>query len=150
VAEKHVHEGGSVMQKFKFIVTGLTVLAVLVPLWVTRGAAQNEKLIGTWNVTLEANSEFGSEARRGNSDTETLTISQKGGKYTVEHKSLRGDQTYDAKVDGNSIFWTEDRKTDKGESVKVNYSATLHGKRLDGSYEGGPYDRGFTAKRAGK
>jgi hypothetical protein len=99
-------------------------------------------------VTLEANSEDGADARRGDSDTETLTISQQGGKYKVVHKSPRGNQTFDASVDGNSIYWTEERKTKKGDTVKVKYSATLNGKTLDGNYQGGPYERGFTAKRA--
>jgi hypothetical protein len=136
------------MQKSRFIISGLTVLALLLSMSVTLAAAQNDKLVGTWKVTLEANSSQGADARRGDSDTETLTISQEGGKYKVTHKSHRGDQTYDATVNGNSISWTEERKTHNGETVKVNYNATLNGDTLNGGYQGGPYERGFNAKRA--
>jgi hypothetical protein len=135
------------MQKSRFIVSGLTVLTLLLSLSGAHATPQNDKLVGTWKVTLEANSSQGADARRGDSDTETLTISQEGGKYKVTHKSHRGDQTSDATVDGNTISWTEDRNAGHGDTVKVNYSATLNDDTLNGSYKGGPYERGFNAKR---
>jgi hypothetical protein len=141
-------QGESTMQKSRFILSGITVLTLLLFVSVTRANAQTDKLVGTWEVTLQPNSVEGAAAEGGDTDTETLIISQEGGKYKVTHKSHRGDQTCGATVDGSSIYWTEERKTIKGDIVKVNYSATLNGRTLDGSYKGGPFDRAFTAKRA--
>jgi hypothetical protein len=142
-------EGESTMQKSRFIAPALTVLALLLSMAVTSSSAQDNKLVGTWKVTLEANSGGGAaEQGGGGGGTETLTISQEGGKYKVIHKSHRGDQTCDAMVDGNNISWTEQRKTHNGDTVKVNYNATLNGDTLNGSYQGGPYERGFNAKRS--
>jgi hypothetical protein len=136
------------MQISRFMVSGLTVVALLLSMAATRATAQSDKLVGTWKVTLEANSGGGAAAQGGDGATETLTISQEGGKYKVIHKSHRGEQTCDATVDGNNISWTEQRKTHDGETVKVNYNATLNGDTLNGGYKGGPYERGFNAKRS--
>jgi hypothetical protein len=136
------------MHKSRFILSALTILAVLVSMSVSRANAQDNKLVGTWKVTLEANSGGGAAAQGGGGATETLTISQEGGKYKVVHKSHRGDQTCDATVSGNSISWTEERKTRNGDTVKVNYNATVNGDTLNGGYQGGPYERGFNGKRA--
>jgi hypothetical protein len=136
------------MQKSRFILSGLTVLALLLFIVVTRTTAQSEKLVGTWSVTLEANSGGGAAQEGGGGGTETLIISQESGKYKVIHKSPRGEQTCEATVNASNITWTEERKTHKGETVKVNYNATLNGDTLNGTYQGGSYSRGFNAKRA--
>ena len=136
------------MQISRFTVSGLTVVALLLSMAATRATAQSDKLVGIWKVTLEANSGGGAAAEGGGGATEILTISQEGGKYKVIHKSHRGDQTCDATVDGNIISWTEQRKTHDGTTVKVNYNATLNGDTLNGGYKGGPWERGFNAKRS--
>lgn len=127
------------MQISRLMLSGLTVVALLLSMAATRATAQSDKLVGTWKVTLEANSDAGAAAQGGDSVTEILTISQEGGKYKVIHKSHRGNQTCDATVDANNISWTEQRKTHSGETVKVNYNATLNGDTLNGGYKGGPY-----------
>lgn len=136
------------MQKSKLILCGLTVLALVLFIAVTRTTAQNDKLVGTWSVTLEANSGGGAAQEGGGGGTETMIISQEGGKYKVIHKSPRGEQTCEATVNANNISWTEERKTHKGDTVKVTYNATLNGDTLNGTYQGGSNSRGFNAKRA--
>jgi hypothetical protein len=147
-ARETASEGESTMHKSRSTLSALTFLALLLFMSVSRATAQDNKLVGTWKVTLEPNSAGGAAAEGGGGATEILTISQEGGKYKVIHKSHRGDQTCDATVDGNNISWTEQRKTHDGTTVKVNYNATLNGDTLNGGYKGGPWERGFNGKRA--
>ena len=51
------------MQISRFTVYGLTIVALLLSMAATRATAQSEKLVGTWKVTLEANSGGGAAAQ---------------------------------------------------------------------------------------
>lgn len=79
---------------------------------------------------------------------QTLTITQDGDKVKVDHKTPREEQTYDATVSGNSISWTEERPGRDGNTMKIDFKATLDGDTLTGTMGGGQFSRNFTAKRS--
>jgi hypothetical protein len=66
----------------------------------------------------------------------------------VTHKTPCGDNTSDATVSGHTIWWTEQRTGRNGETMKIDFNATLDGDMLKGTVSGGRFNREFTAKRS--
>ena len=145
------------MQKFRRGLAGLGIFALL--LSVTGGvvAAEDANFVGSWDVTMtgggggQGQGGGGGGYRRGGGGgrgAQSLTITQDGDKYKVDHKTPRGEDTYDATVSGNTISWTEQRENSKGNAMKVECQATLDGDTLTGTMSSGQFSRNFTAKRS--
>ncbi|MFZ0334915.1 MAG: hypothetical protein WAL69_12335, partial [Candidatus Acidiferrales bacterium] len=79
---------------------------------------------------------------------QSLVITQDGGKYKVDHKTQRGDVTSDATVNGNAISWTEERQGRNGNTMEMQFKATVDGDSMTGTMSGGRFNRDFTAKRS--
>jgi len=117
----------------------------------TPAAQQAANFVGTWQITPAVNGQGGEgENRRGGGGggEQSLTITQDGDKYKVSHQTRRGDNSYDATVSGNTITWTEQRQRRDGQTMQIQYSATLDGDTMKGTMGGGQFSREFTAKRA--
>src|SRR5580698_8039499 len=77
----------------------------------------------------------------------TLVITQDGSNYKVTHKTQRGDVTSPATLSGNTLTWTEEREGRDGNSMKINFKATVDGDTMKGTLGGGQFNRDFTATR---
>ena len=134
------------MQKAKLEFTGLCVFVLLLSLAATRTSAQNApNFVGTWDMTVQA-PEGGGGNRGGGA--QSLVIAKDGDNYKVTHKTPRGEVTSDATVDGSSISWTEERQGRNGNSMKIEFKATVDGDSMKGTMGGGQFSRDFTAKRS--
>jgi hypothetical protein len=135
------------MQKAKLGFAGLCVFALLLTLSATRTSAQNApNFVGSWDMTMQA-PEGGGGGNRGGG-AQSLTITQDGDKYKVTHKTPRGEVSSDAAVSGNAISWTEERPGRDGNTMKIEYKATVDGDSMKGTLSGGQFSRDFTAKRS--
>lgn len=101
---------------------------------------------GTWDMTMAAMQGGGGN---GGGGAQSLVITQDGDKYKVTHKTQRGDVTSDATVDGSSISWTEQREGRNGNTMQMQFKATVDGDSMKGTMGGGRFSRDFTAKRSG-
>lgn len=136
------------MHKMKWTLGGFCVLALLLSLVAIPANAQNApNFVGTWDMTMAAPQGGGGNGG-GNGTAQSLVIMQDGGKYKVTHKSPRGDVTSDATVDGSSISWTEERQGRNGNTMQLQFKATVDGDSMTGTMNGGRFSRDFTAKRA--
>jgi hypothetical protein len=136
------------MQKTKWILAGICMFALLLSLAATRANAQNgPNFAGNWDMTMAA-PEGGGGNGGGGGAAQSLVIAQDGGKYKVTHKTPRGDVTSDATVDGNAISWTEERQGRDGNTMQIQFKATVDGDSMKGTMSGGRFSRDFTAKRA--
>ncbi len=138
------------MQKTKWILGGICIFALLLSLAAIPAKAQNApNFVGTWDMTMAApqNGGGGGGGRGGNGGAQSLVITQDGDKYKVTHKTPRGDVTSDATVDGSSISWTEQREGRNGNTMQIQYKATVDGDSMTGTMSGGRFSRDFTAKR---
>jgi hypothetical protein len=134
------------MQKAKWIFGGICIFALLLSLAATPADAQNApNFVGTWEMTMAATQ--GGGGNRGGG-AQSLVIAQGGDKYKVTHKTPRGEVTSDATVDGNAISWTEERQGRDGNTMKIEFKATVDGDSMKGTMAGGSFSRDFTAKRA--
>jgi hypothetical protein len=152
------------MHKLRFVFAAICVFALLRSVTVVQAAPQGAGFAGSWNVTMTGGrpgggggqggdggpsgggGQGGEGQRRGGA--QSLTITQDGDKFKVDHKTPRGENTYDAAVSGNTISWTEDRPNREGNTMKIGYKATLNGDKLTGTMGGGQFSREFTATRA--
>ena len=100
-------------------------------------ADEPAKVAGTWEVS--------SQGRNGPM-TQTLTITQDGGKIKGTLTSPRGDAPFEGTVDGNKVSFTIKRETDNGTFV-IEYSATVDGDAMKGTAHSERFDREWTAKR---
>lgn len=143
-------EGDFSMQKTKWIPGGICTFALLLSLAVIRANAQNApNFVGTWDLTMAAPQGGGGNGRGGgNGGAQSLVITQDGDKYKVTHKTPRGDVTSDATVDGSAISWTEERQGRNGNTMQMQFKATVDGDSMTGTMSGGRFSRDFTAKRA--
>lgn len=133
------------MWKMKWMWGVICSLALMVSLAAIPASAQNApNFAGTWDVTM-AQMQGGGGNRGG---AQSLVIAQNGDKYKVTHKTRRGDVTSDATVDGNTISWTEEREGRDGNTMKIDFKATVNGDSMKGTMSGGRFSRDFTAKRA--
>lgn len=120
-------------------------------------AQQAANFVGTWQITPAAGGqggqggqggEGGNERGGGGGGVQSITISQDGDKYKVSHQTRRGTDSYDATVSGSTISWTEQRQRRDGQTMQIQYSATVDGDTMKGTMGGGQFSREFTAKRA--
>jgi len=107
----------------------------------------NANFVGTWEMTMTGGGQGGRGGNRGGG-AQSLTITRDGDKFKVSHKTPRGENAYDATVSGNAISWTEERQGRGGNTMKIEYKATLSGDTMSGTMGGGQFSREFTAKRS--
>ena len=159
------------MQKLKLAFVGLGVFALLLSVAAAQDSSKSASFVGTWDVTMTGGGQRGGQdggqggnsgqgdAQNGNGNQgdrgqrrgmgpQSLTITQNGDKFKVDHKTPRGENSYDATVSGNTISWTEDRPGRDGNTRTINFKATLDGDTLSGTMAGGRFSRDFTAARA--
>ncbi len=137
------------MWKLKWIFGVICTCLLMLSLAVIPAKAQNApNFVGTWDMTMAAPQNGGGGGRGGNGGSQSLVITQDGDKYKVTHKTPRGDVTSDATVDGSSISWTEQREGRNGNTMQIQYKATVDGDSMTGTMSGGRFSRDFTAKRA--
>jgi hypothetical protein len=118
---------------------------------------------GTWQMTMSGGGRGGrgqgggqggggGEGRGGGrgqrGGNQTLSITQDGDKVKVDHKTPRDEHTYEATVSGSTIAWTEERQGRDGNSIKIDFKATIDGDMLTGTMGGAQFSRDFTAKRS--
>ena len=138
--------------KFKFGFASVVVFALLLSVAAIQAAAQDVHFVGTWEMNMAAGGPGGGGGGGGNrggggGGPRTLTITRNGDKFSVTHKSPRGESTYDATVSGNTIAWTENHADREGAARKIEYKATVDGDTMKGTMSGGQNSREFTAKR---
>lgn len=134
------------MKKVSSVFAGICAFALLLALAALRTNAQNApNFVGTWDMTIQA-PEGGGGNRGGGALS--LVIAKDGDNYKVTHKTPRGEVTSDATVDGSSISWTEERQGRNGNSMKIEFKATVDGDSMKGTMGGGQFSRDFTAKRS--
>jgi hypothetical protein len=145
------------MHKFRLGFAGLYVLALLLlSVTVLRATPQDAGFVGSWEMTVTGGGQGGGQdggqggggGNRGGGGAQSLTITQDGDKFKVSHKTRRGENASDATVTGNTISWTEQRQGRDGNSMKIEYKATLNGDTMKGTMGGGQFNREFTAKRS--
>jgi hypothetical protein len=144
------------MKKLRMGFAGCCVMALLLSMAAPQTRAQDANFVGTWDMTMTGGGGGGSQGggegrggeRGGGGGAQSLTIAKDGEKFKVTHKTPRGDSTSDATVSGNTISWTEQRTGRNGETMKIDFKATLDGDTLTGSVSGGRFNREFTAKRS--
>jgi hypothetical protein len=140
-------EGEFAMQKVKWVLGGICIFALLLSLAAIPANAQNApNFVGSWDMTMAAPQ--GGGGNGGGGGAQSLVITQDGDKYKVDHKTPRGDVTSDATVDGNAISWTEERQGRNGNTMQIQFKATVDGDSMKGTMSGGRFSRDFTAKRS--
>lgn len=132
------------MKKLRLGVAGLVAL-LLLSMTVVRATPQDANFVGTWEIAT-GGGQGGGGTRGGGA--QVLTITQDGTKFRVSHKTPRGENAYDAAVSGNTISWTEERQGRGGNTISIEYKATLNGDTMKGTRGGARLSRGFTAKRS--
>lgn len=137
------------MWKLKWMFGMLCTCLLLLSLAVIPTKAQSApNFVGTWDMTMAAPQNGRGGGRGGNGAAQSLVITQDSDKYKVTHKTPRGDVTSDATVDGSSISWTEQREGRNGNTMQIQFKATVDGDSMTGTMSGGRFSRDFTAKRA--
>lgn len=110
-------------------------------MWVGKVMAADEpaKVDGTWEMT--------SEGPNGTM-TQTLTIHQDGGTIKGTLTGRRGEAPLEGTVTGNKVSFTVKRQTQNGETMVMEYTATVDGDSMKGKVHSERFgDRDFTAKR---
>src|SRR5580658_8074479 len=144
------------MKKVRIGFAGFYLVALLLSMTAYQAAAQDANFVGTWDMTVTGGGRGGGQGggqggggnRGGGGGAQSLTITKDGDKFKVTHKTPRGDNTSDATVSGNTISWTEQREGRDGNTMKIEFKATLDGDTLKGTMGGGQFSREFTAKRS--
>ena len=145
------------MQSFRLGLAYLAIFALLLSVTGAPVAAADANFAGSWDMTVTGGGGGhrpgggGGGYRLGGGEgggAQSLTITRDGDKFKVDHKTPRGENTYDATVSGNTISWTEERESRQGNSMKVECQATLDGDTLTGRMSSGQFSRDFTAKRS--
>jgi hypothetical protein len=144
------HEGGQAMKKLRLRLASWCAVAIVLSMGAVRTLGQDATFVGSWDMTMTGGGEHGGgENRRGGGGgAQSLTIAKDGDKIKVTHKTPRGEKVSEATVSGNTISWTEERPGRDGNSMKIEFKATLEGDTLKGTAGGGQFSREFTAKRA--
>jgi len=150
------------MKKLRLGFAVFYLVALLLSMTAFQAAAQDANFVGTWDMTVTGGGRGGGQpdgqsggqgdgqargGHRGGGGAQSLTIAKDGDKFTVTHKTPRGDNTADATVSGNTISWTEQRQGRDGNAMKIEFKATLDGDILKGTMGGGQFTREFTAAR---
>lgn len=149
------------MEKLRLGFAAVYLVALLLSLTVFQAAAQDANFVGSWDMTVtgggrggqgggQGDGQNGGQAgggHHGGGGPQSLTIAKDGDKFKVTHKTQRGENTADAVVSGNTISWTEQRQGRDGNTMKIEFKATLDGDTLKGTMGGGQFTREFTAAR---
>lgn len=155
------------MKKFRLSFAVFYLVALLLSLTAFQAAAQDANFVGNWDMTItgggrgggqgggqsdgqsggQGDGQAGGGHRGGRGGAQSITIAKDGDKFKVTHKTPRGDNTADATVSGNTISWTEQRPGRDGNTMKIEFKATLDGDTLKGTMGGGQFTREFTAAR---
>ena len=102
-------------------------------------ADEPAKVAGTWEMT--------SQGQNGPM-TQTLTIHQDGGTIKGTLTGRRGEAPLEGTVTGNTVSFTVKRQTQSGETMVMEYTATVDGGSMKGKVHSERFgDRDFTAKR---
>lgn len=134
------------MTKLRLSLIGLFVFAFIASARPAPAAPQDANFAGTWQLSITGGGgkqQGGNQAAR----VQSITITQDGDKYKVNHSTRRGENAYDATVSGNTISWTEVRQRRNGGTMNVQFTATLDGDTLKGTMNSGQFSREFTATR---
>jgi hypothetical protein len=153
-------QGDHAMKKLRLGFAVVYLVALLLSLTAFQAAAQDANFVGTWDMTVAGGGQGGGQSggqgdgqagggHRGGrgGGPQSLTIAKDGDKFKVTHKTQRGDNTSDATVSGNTISWTEQRQGRDGNTMTIEFKATLDGDTLKGTMGGGQFSREFTAAR---
>lgn len=121
--------------------------------------------VGTWDITMsgggpggpggggnggaQGGGENGGGGGHRGGGSSSLVITKDGDNYKVVHKTPRGDVSSSATASGSTLSWTEEREGRDGNTMKINFKATIDGDTMKGSLGGGQFNRDFTAKRSG-
>ena len=145
------------MKKLRLGFAAIYLVALLLSLTAFQAAAQDANFVGSWDMTVtgggrgggQGDGQSGGQAGGGHrgGGPQSLTITKDGDKFKVSHKTPRGENTSDATVSGNTISWTEQRQGRDGNTMKIEFKATLDGDALKGTMGGGQFTREFTAAR---
>ena len=155
------------MKKLRLGFAVFYLVALLLSLTALQAAAQDANFVGNWDMTVTGGGRSGGQGggqsdgqsggqgdgqaggghRGGRGGAQSITIAKDGDKFKVTHKTPRGDNTSDATVSGNTISWTEQRPGRDGNTMKIEFKATLDGDTLKGTMGGGQFTREFTAAR---
>ena len=147
------------MKKLRLGFAVFYLVALLLSLTALQAAAQDANFVGNWDMTVtgggrgggqgggQSDGQSGGQGRGGRGGAQSITIAKDGDKFKVTHKTPRGDNTSDATVSGNTISWTEQRPGRDGNTMKIEFKATLDGDTLKGTMGGGQFTREFTAAR---
>jgi hypothetical protein len=102
-------------------------------------ADEPAKVDGKWEMT--------SEGQNGPM-TQTLMIQQDGGTIKGTLTGRRGEAPLQGTVTGNKLSFTVKRQTQSGDTMVIEYTATVDGDSLKGKAHSEQFgDRDFTAKR---
>ena len=110
-------------------------------MWAGNALAADEaaKVDGKW--------EMSSEGQNGPM-TSTLTIQQDGSTIKGTLTGRRGDAPLEGTVTGNKVSFTVKRQTQNGDTMAIEYTATVDGDSMKGKVHSERFgDRDFTAKR---
>jgi hypothetical protein len=146
---------------------------LLIATSVIHAAPQSSSFVGTWQITMEGRGARGGGGGNGGDNpdgggggngggsgggggrgrgrgggAQTLVIAQDGDKFTVTHTTPRSNQTFDATLSGGTMSWTETRQGRDGNSVNVDYKATVDGDTMAGTMGLNRFSRPSTAKRS--
>jgi hypothetical protein len=150
------------MKKLRLGFAIVYLVAMLLSLAAFQAAAQDANFVGSWDMTVTGGGRGGGQGggqgdgqnggqagggHHGGGGPQSLTITKDGDKFKVTHKTPRGDTTADATVSGNTISWTEQRQGRDGNTMKMEFKATLDGETLKGTMGGGQFTREFTAAK---
>lgn len=131
------------MKTTRRIPTFLLVLACAVlSIYAAKAWAAEEpaNVAGKW--------EMQSEGRNGTM-TQTLSITQDGGTIKGTLTGRRGETPFEGTVAGNKVSFTVKRQTQSGDTMVMEYTATVDGDSMKGKVHSERFgDRDFTAKRS--
>ena len=102
-------------------------------------ADDNAKVAGTWDMS--------SEGPNGTM-TSTLTFEQDGGTIKGTITGRRGPSPLEGTIAGNKLTFSVKRQTQDGDTMVIQYTATVAGDSLTGKVHSERFgDRDFTANR---
>lgn len=101
-------------------------------------AEEPAKVAGTWDMTIQG---------RQRSFQVTLTLLQDGSTIKGSTKGERGESPLEGTVTGNRLNFTVKRDTPNG-PFTIEYTGTLEGDSLKGTFHSERFDGEWSAKRA--
>ena len=126
-------------RSMKSLVLALAFGMLLVGAATVMAADEPAKVAGTWEIS--------SQGPNGPM-TQTLTLQQDGGAIKGTMTGRRGDTPVEGTVSGNTVTFSVKRQTPNGDTMVIDYKATVDGDSMKGSVHSERFgDRDFTAKR---